>query len=367
MILVDGSNLINRLFYVAIAESFKEFKTRIEKDPSARPTHDELFDLQCIFLHLTISELLTYQQKYSNAYGKILVAFDSGNVWRRLIYPKYKSNRRDEVQEKSAFDQYVYTLLPMVNVGLKAILDHTLFYYVENIKYNDSGVEADDIIAVMVKYIKEKHLICSTDQDYIQLLNDSVRQYNPFHKKMLDTPSKKTIQMWKDINLISGQSKDGIPGITEYCQLDDAFIAWCKTKHDLDIDHSMIDKIETEHMDLMEEYRLEMAEEDVKAILAGTRKKRRKLDAYKKPRMGESGALKFLAEFDKNIKINPRYEKNYKRNQELLLFEYIPSYIEDTIKSSVDMTSKTFLDTIALQAVLLKYKLYKLYDESSRF
>jgi hypothetical protein len=110
-----------------------------------------------------------------------------------------------------------------------------------------------------------------------------------------------------------------------------------------------------------------MAEEDVKAILAGTRKKRRKLDAYKKPRMGESGALKFLAEFDKNIKINPRYEKNYKRNQELLLFEYIPSYIEDTIKSSVDMTSKTFLDTIALQAVLLKYKLYKLYDESSRF
>ncbi len=366
MILIDANNLINRTFHVAKGQTLGDFEKRMKADPTSTPTHDELFELQGIFLHLSLNELLTMKQKYGAQYGDILMCYDSPNAWRRRVYSGYKSGRRKSVAQKTPFESFCYKLLPNLNNSLKMILDLTPWNYVADLKVGEYGVEADDIIAVACKHLPGRHLICSTDQDYIQLHSEYVRQYNPFHKKLLDQASKRAIQLWKDINLISGQGKDSVPGITEHCQLDERFIKWCKDKHDLDVDHSMLEKIENEHSDLMDQYEDEMFDEDTMLLESGKRKQRRNLIAYKKPRMGDSGALKFLADFDKNMKINPRYQKHYERNQVLLLFDFIPEDVENAIKDSF-VFEKKFFNVIALQDQLLKFRLYTLYDQVGQF
>lgn len=365
-ILIDANNLINRTFHVAKAESFKEFEKRITEDPNAKPTHDELFEIQGIFLHLSLTELLMYKQKYGQQYGDLILCYDSPNAWRRRVYKDYKVNRRKSRDKHTPYEKFCFELIPKLDASLKKIIELSQWNYVADLKIDEYGIEADDIIAIACKTLPGKHLICSTDQDYIQLHSEWVRQYNPYHKKLLDVASKRAIQLWKDINLISGQGKDSIPGIIEHCHLDDGFIKWMKDTHDLDIDHSMLEKIETEHRDLMEQYEYEMSLEDEQLILEGKRKIKRNLIAYKKPRMGESGALKFLADFEKNIKTNPRYEKHYERNRQLLLFECIPEDVENLIKENLYFEPK-FFNTIALQDKLLQFRLYQLYDQIGNF
>ncbi len=73
------------------------------------------------------------------------------------------------------------------------------------------NVEADDIIAVLAKNNKEKVLIVSRDHDYNQLYKYShIKQYNPLHKKILDIPNPDQVLIE---HIVRGDRKDGIPGI----------------------------------------------------------------------------------------------------------------------------------------------------------
>lgn len=73
------------------------------------------------------------------------------------------------------------------------------------------NVEADDIIAVLAKKSKEKVLIVSKDHDFNQLYKyPHVKQYNPLHKKILDIPNPDAILIE---HIVRGDRKDGVPGI----------------------------------------------------------------------------------------------------------------------------------------------------------
>ena len=88
-------------------------------------------------------------------------------------------------------------------------------------------VEADDIIAVLVKeyHSKEKIMIISGDKDFIQLHRyPNVKQYAPIQKKFVEDedPVK-----YLHEQIIKGDRSDGVPNILS---ADDVFVTGTKQK-----------------------------------------------------------------------------------------------------------------------------------------
>lgn len=363
MILIDGNNLTRRYLHVAIGETMKDLFT---KDYDGRsPDVAQLQEFKALFMHFVLNEILEMKSKYGRNYGKVVIAFDSNNPWRRRVYAGYKSNRSSETKSKADMmqDQIFYWALP----ALVQILKATDFTIIDDLRLPDGyGIEADDVIGILA--VIEKSVVCSCDVDFTQLLNDNVKQYHPFRRALLETPSKKDVEMWKQFNIISGQAKDGIPGIMQHCKLSPEFISWVNSKFGLEIDGTMIEKIESDHKELMKQYEVEMALEDEALIKNGTRKKRKNLSAYEKPRGGETMVLKFLADFDTNMKTNPRWKAHYERNADLLLFERIPQDVRDVIIAEAKKEpAMMFFNTLGLQSLLLENRLYKIADRISEF
>jgi len=363
MILIDGNNLTRRILHVAVVESMKDF---FKKDYNGElPSEAQMWDFKVTFLHLVLHEILEMKAKYGRTYGKVLIAFDSRNPWRKRVYSGYKAKRHDQSKRtpsEKMQDNIFYWVMP----SLIEILKATDFKVLENLQTPDEyGIEADDIIGILAGI--SKSVIGSNDEDYTQLLSENVRQYHSTRRTLLETPPKKDIEMWKQYNLISGQSKDGIPGIMQHCKLSPEFMTWCKKVHDLEITGDMIEKIEKDHQALMTGYELAMKLEDDQLLLEGKRKIRRYLTAYEKPRGGEKMVLDFLNNFEANLKANPRWKAHYERNEQLLLFSKIPDDVKQVIIEEFKKEDKLFFDTITLQNLLLKNRLYNIEKRISEF
>ena len=94
--------------------------------------------------------------------------------------------------------------------------------------------EADDIIAVMTKWVQEneliqeglmeepqKVLILSSDKDFKQLQAEwNVKQWSPMQKKYV-TASKSEIRDWMIEHIVKGDAGDGVPNIFSK---DDVFV-----------------------------------------------------------------------------------------------------------------------------------------------
>ena len=118
---------------------------------------------------------------------RIIVVWESGGSnRRRSIMGSYKSGRRP-----AALNRYYENDIPatatnhtmQVNMLVKA-LGHlpVTQLYVKN-------CEADDIIGYLVRYdiLKSPIMIVSSDKDLYQLIGESVLQYSPGQKKVIDT------------------------------------------------------------------------------------------------------------------------------------------------------------------------------------
>jgi len=71
--------------------------------------------------------------------------------------------------------------------------------------------EGDDIIAVLSKYIEEKSIIISSDKDFSQLQKfKTIKQYSPIQKKMITTSDP---YKYLKEHIIRGDKGDGIPNI----------------------------------------------------------------------------------------------------------------------------------------------------------
>ena len=73
-------------------------------------------------------------------------------------------------------------------------------------------IRDSDIIATLVKLIKttDKHLILSSDKDFIQLHHKNVDQFSPVAKKMING---KDPQDYLKEHILKGDRSDGIPNI----------------------------------------------------------------------------------------------------------------------------------------------------------
>ena len=163
--------------------------------------------------HMVLNSLRAHKKRFRD-YGEMIIACDSGNVWRREVFPNYKAGRK-ATREKSGHD---WTTIFEIMSKIKNELKEHMPYKVIEI----DTAEADDIIAALVKksyYTNQNVLILSGDKDFIQLHNNRVKQYNPVLSKFVgqgETPS-----IYIKEHILKGDRSDGIPNVLSD---DDVFI-----------------------------------------------------------------------------------------------------------------------------------------------
>jgi len=154
--------------------------------------------------HMVLNSIRMYKTKFGPEYGKMVIACDATNYWRRQLFPYYKANRKksqaaSELDWKAIFE------------CLNKIRDELTEYF-PYVTIRIDTAEADDIIGTLCKEYgntNEKILIISGDKDMQQLQRFmNVKQYNPVMKKFItcNDPDR-----FLKEHIIKGDSGDGIP------------------------------------------------------------------------------------------------------------------------------------------------------------
>ena len=162
--------------------------------------------------HMVLNSLRAHNKRFRKEYGEMIIACDSGNVWRQKVFPNYKANRKT-IRKKSGHDwKAIFEILTNIKTELK---EHMPYKVIEI-----DTAEADDIIGALVKkYHDQKILILSGDKDFIQLHTNNVKQYNPVLSKFVgkgETPS-----IYIKEHILKGDRSDGIPNVLSD---DDVFV-----------------------------------------------------------------------------------------------------------------------------------------------
>jgi hypothetical protein len=164
--------------------------------------------------HMVLNSIRLYKTKFGAEHGKVIIACDATNYWRRQAFPYYKANRKksqaaSELDWKAIFE------------CLNKIRDELLEYFPYSVVRVDTA-EADDIIATLCHEYgnsSEKIMIISGDKDFQQLQRYmNVRQYNPVLKKFVvcHDPDK-----FLKEHIIKGDAGDGIPN---FLSVDNSFV-----------------------------------------------------------------------------------------------------------------------------------------------
>jgi len=146
-------------------------------------------------------------------YNKVVVFWDSetGSSQRRLIYPKYKLNRKQKDEED--FKEHSFTTQKN---RVKQYLEEM---FVRQLEVEQS--EADDLIAYYCQISEdEDKTIFSSDRDLTQLISEKVTIYSPQQKKYykngdgikMDTSEIPHYNI-KTYKILTGDSSDNIDGI----------------------------------------------------------------------------------------------------------------------------------------------------------
>ena len=133
-------------------------------------------------------------------------------IWRMKHYSGYKGTRDvGKCDFKGGpFFKMVYEENLFLKGGAKAILKHP-------------HLEADDCIALSVKYLLKKYPECeiyiiTSDKDYLQLNAPNVQIYTLAYKKLADSKtSTGNPETDLQIKIIMGDSSDNIPSIFPKC------------------------------------------------------------------------------------------------------------------------------------------------------
>lgn len=154
--------------------------------------------------HMILNSIRSYNAKFRNEYGEMVIACDGYKYWRKDIFPFYKANRRKD-REASEIDwNSVFEVLNKVRDELREFFPYRVIHI--------DVAEADDIIGTLCeKYGNgmEKILIISGDKDFKQLQQYfRVSQYDPVKKTFLkeNDPEK-----FLKEHIMRGDGGDGIP------------------------------------------------------------------------------------------------------------------------------------------------------------
>ena len=135
------------------------------------------------------------------------------HIWRNDIFKDYKANRSNGPEDGfmgGPFFKMAYEDELFQKGGAKAILKHP-------------RLEADDCIAISVKYLLNKYPLCkiyiiTSDKDYLQLNAHNVDLYTLTYKNLADGKTS-TGNAYDDlkIKIIMGDTSDNIPSVFPKC------------------------------------------------------------------------------------------------------------------------------------------------------
>lgn len=137
------------------------------------------------------------------------------HIWRNELFPNYKANRANGPEDgfmggpffKMAYEEELFQ-----KGGAKAILKHP-------------RLEADDCIALSVKYLTNKYPQCrifiiTSDRDYLQLNAHNIHLYTLTYKNLAE--GKTATGNAEDdlkIKILMGDTSDNIPSVFPKCGL----------------------------------------------------------------------------------------------------------------------------------------------------
>jgi len=175
-------------------------------------------EVKNLIRHVTLSTLKSYKKKYGKDYGELVICCDGRKYWRKEFFEFYKGMRKSN-RDKSDLDwKLIFDTLSEMREDLAKVFPYRVLHV--------DRAEADDIIAVLVKYLQEnllvqeglveepqKVLILSSDKDFKQLqLFNNVKQWSPMQKKYITATHKEIIEH-KIEHIVKGDTGDGVPNI----------------------------------------------------------------------------------------------------------------------------------------------------------
>lgn len=271
-------------------------------------------EVKNLIRHVTLSTLKSYKKKYGKEYGELVICCDGRKYWRKEFFEQYKGSRKKN-RDASDLDW------KLIFDTLSEMRDDIAKHFPWRVIHVDRA-EADDVIAVMTKWLQDnqlvqeglveetqKVLILSSDKDFKQLqLYPTVKQWSPMQKKYI-TATKQEIRDFMIEHIVKGDTGDGVPNI--------------------------------------------LSKDDV--FMLGERQK--------------PMSAKRLAEFiDKGFDAckNDEERRNWHRNSTLVDFQFIP---EDVQKSIVDtyLSNKPNGDKMTVMNYLMEHRCRLLLDEIEDF
>lgn len=164
-----------------------------------------------------LRDIRTLQEAFATS--NIVFCFDYGVPRRLEVYPDYKKSRATKKKEYTAEERRAYREFRRQVAALRD--EHLFRLGFRNVFFED-GLEADDIIASVCKYLlpfEDRCVIVSADKDLYQCLCDGRTSfYNPITK---DHVTKKSFEekygidpyYWFDVVAMTGCSTDEVTGI----------------------------------------------------------------------------------------------------------------------------------------------------------
>lgn len=320
MVLVDISSLFHKVTHGLSGLLLKQNK---EIDFIDFKLYKKEFNNMVINL---LCEHLERFRPYWSTFADVVICLDDKSTkgnWRKQFYPMYKAQRTKFRQSQTKFDyEDAYAVF---NKFIDHLRESKIFKVV-----GLDGAEADDVIMILAKN-DEPTLILSPDKDFIQLQKwPNVKQYSWMTNKMIEIPQEE-MQSWLLEHICTGDTADNVPRIVDFAEFNPG------------VREYLIESGRLGENDDAFEFSCSFYDPEEFEPFGG---------AFKKERFGMSILNKQIAKlgsFEAFLKSNSTFERNYYRNRQLVLEEFIPAYIrEDVMKvyaaSECDGSIETFVD-----------------------
>ena len=281
-----------------------------------------------------LEEILNVQNEFVS-YGDIVICLDdhSKKNWRKEIYSNYKNSRKS-AREKS---QIKYNeVFPEIDSVLEILKKYTPFKIVKS-----DGAEGDDVILCLAKKFakSERILIISSDKDMLQAKKyGDVTQYSLFTRKYIteETKHEESLDDWLLDHVILGDACDEVPKVVDFTIFSDEFKKFLnsenKTINTYQFNYEFSDEKRSNLIDEFyhSEYGLPIkndshAKNAPETVLPSV---------FKKERFGKSTLRKEIKKYgslDNWLDSNKEFRLNYERNKKLVLADYIPEKIFNSV------------------------------------
>ena len=162
--------------------------------------------------HMSINTIRSNVKQFKSKYPNVILCCDNKKYWRKELFPFYKSQRKVD-REASGYDwNMIFDALNQLRDELKQNFPYKVL--------DVAGAEADDVIAVLTARLAPHGnvLILSSDKDFAQLQKyPNVTQYSPILKRFVKIDDPKT---YIREHILKGDRGDGIPN---FLSADDTF------------------------------------------------------------------------------------------------------------------------------------------------